>query len=289
MSKKKENYQQSVKIPKAITLSAKTLQFISPQLASKYVAKLFATPIKHATPKRELKMDEAAKKEWLTIPSLQKDVMVYLYGQSDKKVLLVHGWSGRGTQLSKIADTLLKAGYSTVSFDAPAHGRSTGKTTNMLEFIDTVMEIDKKYGPFEAAVGHSLGSMTLVNCASRGLKTKAMVLIGSGDKIDDIIYDFAFKLGLKEKIGDRLKLNFDNIAMEDVNNYSASFAAEKVTIPVLLFHDENDLDSPIASSENIHHKLKNSTLIRTKGLGHRKILGNDEVIKQLSDFIKLHS
>jgi esterase/lipase len=43
---------------------------------------------------------------------------VYQYGQSDKKVLLVHGWSGRGTQLVKIADALLKSGYSTISFDA---------------------------------------------------------------------------------------------------------------------------------------------------------------------------
>jgi esterase/lipase len=40
-----------------------------------------------------------------------KSVVVYQYGQSDKKVLLVHGWSGRGTQLVKIADALLKSGF----------------------------------------------------------------------------------------------------------------------------------------------------------------------------------
>ena len=73
--------------------------------------------------------------------------------------------------------------------------------------------------------------MTLVNAASRGFKTNAMVLIGSGDKIDDIIYDFTNKLGLKEKIGDSIKMGFDKIAMEDVNNYSASIAAEDVKIP----------------------------------------------------------
>jgi hypothetical protein len=51
------------------------------------------------------------------IPTINKSVVVYQYG-SDKKVLLVHGWSGRGTQLVKIADALLKSGCSTISFDA---------------------------------------------------------------------------------------------------------------------------------------------------------------------------
>jgi hypothetical protein len=42
---------------------------------------------------------------------------------------------GRGTQLFKIADELLKQGYSTIGFDAPAHGKSPGKTTIMVDFI----------------------------------------------------------------------------------------------------------------------------------------------------------
>jgi alpha-beta hydrolase superfamily lysophospholipase len=80
-----------------------------------------------------------------------------------KKVLLVHGWSGRGTQLFKIADELLKQGYSTISFDAPAHGKSPGKTTIMVDFITTILEIEKQFGPFDAAIGHSLGGMSVLN------------------------------------------------------------------------------------------------------------------------------
>jgi alpha-beta hydrolase superfamily lysophospholipase len=85
-----------------------------------------------------------------------------------KRVLLVHGWSGRGTQLFKIADELLKQGYSTISFDAPAHGKSPGKTTIMVDFITTI-EINKQFGPFDAAIGHSLGGMSVLN-AKKGLK-----------------------------------------------------------------------------------------------------------------------
>ncbi|MCM5662922.1 alpha/beta fold hydrolase [Galbibacter mesophilus] len=286
MEQKKENYQQTIKIPKPISCSAKALAFVSPKLASKFVARLFATPMKHKIPKREYKMEQESIKEKLQIPSLHKEIVVYSYGNSKKKILLVHGWSGRGTQLAKIAEALLEQGYSTISFDGPAHGKSPGKTTNMLEFVDAVIEVDKKHGPFEAAVGHSLGSMTLLNAVRSGLKLKTMVLVGSGDSINDIIYDFTNKLGLKDNIGDRVKKKFDSIAQEDVNNYSASIAAKDVAIPVLLIHDKNDLDSPLESSKNIHKNLANSKLIITEGLGHRKILGDEKVINTLTAYIE---
>jgi hypothetical protein len=42
-----------------------------------------------------------------------------IYGKVKRKII-IRSWDGRGTQLVKIADELLKSGYST-GFDAPAH------------------------------------------------------------------------------------------------------------------------------------------------------------------------
>jgi hypothetical protein len=39
------------------------------------------------------------------------------------------------------ADELLKTGYSTISFDAPAHGKSP-ENTIMVDFIATILEIE---------------------------------------------------------------------------------------------------------------------------------------------------
>ena len=47
---------------------------------------------------------------------------MYQYGERKRKILLEYGWSGRGTQLFKIADELVQKRFSTISFDAPAHG-----------------------------------------------------------------------------------------------------------------------------------------------------------------------
>ena len=115
MAKNKEIKSQALKIPKIIKLTAKLLQTISPHLATLFAAKLFTTPIKHKIPKREIPMDKQSKQNKLWIPAIHKEIVVYHYGNSNKKILLIHGWSGRGTQLFKIAETLLQLGYQTIS------------------------------------------------------------------------------------------------------------------------------------------------------------------------------
>lgn len=285
MPKKTLNPKQSLKIPKLILQVSKVITFISPKLATLFVAKLFSTPIKHKIPKRELEMDRKSIQTLIEIPVINKKVVIYQYGESDKKILLSHGWSGRGTHLFKIADELLKAGYSTISFDAPAHGKSPGRTTIMSEFVETMLEIEKQFGPFEAAVGHSLGGMSLLNATKRGLAINRLAIIGSGDIIQDILDDFVAKLELKPSTSTQLRLHFEKKFGEEMDNYSAYKSALKVAIPVLVIHDKNDTEVPVAAAIHIHKHLKNGELFLTEGLGHRKILGNSEVIKKVVEFI----
>ena len=282
MSSKKK---QHLKIPKVIIFIGKILQFFSVKLTTLYLARLFTTPIKHKVPKRELEMDDHSIKETLLIPSVNKKIVVYQYGKSDKKILLVHGWSGRGTQLVKFADAFVDKGYATISFDAPGHGKSPGNSTIMTEFIASILEIDKKFGPFEAAVGHSLGGMALLNAIKKGLKINRLIIIGSGDKVKDILDDFVSKLELKPEYSSHLQQHFEKKYNEPMENYSAHCAAKTIDIPVLVIHDENDNEVPVETSINIHDNLKNGELLITQHLGHRKILGNPFVIEKTIEFI----
>lgn len=285
MTKKAEIPNQSLQIPKAITRTAKFLQAISPKLATLFAAKLFTTPLKYKIPKREFHMEENSRQTKLFIPKINKEIVVYHYGESEHKVLLVHGWSGRGTQLFKIADGLLSKGFSTLSFDAPAHGKSGSKTTLMPEFIASILEIEKQFGPFEFAIGHSLGGMSILNAIKQGLKIKKAVIIGSGDIIQDILDDFVLKLELNPKVALMMKNHFEKKFGEPMENYAASFAARSVEIPVLIIHDENDEEIPIQAARNIHRNLKFGQIFITEKLGHRKILGDKKVIEKILDFI----
>lgn len=286
MAKKAINPTKSLKIPKIIIISAKICAFISTKLVTKFGAKIFTTPIKHKVPKRELEMDAKSWQELIYVPAIEKSVVTYLYGKSDQKVLLVHGWSGRGTQLFKIADELLENGYSTVSFDAPAHGKSKGDTTIMSEFIASILEIEKQFGPFEIAIGHSLGGMSVLNAIKDGLKVKKAIIIGSGDIVQDILDEFTFKLGLKKEISIHLRDYFENMYQVKMDDFSAYKAAQKIEIPVLVMHDNDDPEVSVKAGIHIHENLKNGSLFLTEGLGHRKILGNHSVIKKILEFIK---
>jgi len=286
MAKKANNPTQSLKIPQFIILSSKICALISTKLVTSYAAGLFTTPIKHKVPKRELEMDQKSIQKTLLVPAIQKSIVTYEYGKSDRKILLVHGWSGRGTQLFKIADELVKNGYSTISFDAPAHGKSKGKRTIMSDFIYSILEIEKQYGPFEIAIGHSLGGMSVLNAIKDGLKVNKAVIIGSGDIVQDILDEFISKLGLKQEISNRLRDLFEKKYQTKMNDYSAYIAAQKVTIPVLVIHDEDDPEVSVKAGIHIHENLQFSSLFLTQGLGHRKILGEKNVIKKILDFIK---
>lgn len=288
MAKKVINATKSLEIPQIIILSAKICSFLSIKLATKFAARIFTTPIKHKAPKREFEMDKKSLQKTILLPDLKKNIVTYHYGESNRKVLLVHGWSGRGTQLFKIADELLLNGYSTISFDAPAHGKSKGSTTIMSEFIASVLEIEKQFGPFEIAIGHSLGGMSVLNAIKDGLKVKKAIIIGSGDIVQDILEEFIFKLKLKKVFSEYLRVFFENKYQLKMDDFSAYRAAQKIESPVLVIHDNDDPEVPVKAGIHIHKNLENGSLFLTDGLGHRKILGNQNVIKRILEFIKIN-
>ncbi|MBQ4819369.1 alpha/beta hydrolase [Aquimarina sp. MMG016] len=276
---------QTLLVPKSIQYTGKLLNWLSPFVASRFAARIFLTPFGYQMPEREKLMYDNSKKEKVFIDKVNRDIIIYQYGDSDKKVLLSHGWSGSGTQLSKIADQLLLNGYSTVSFDAPAHGKAPGKRTIMPHFLETINYIEKEYGPFEAAIGHSLGGMALLRTTKFGLSIKKLVIIGTANSITAVTKNFAKSLGLSKKVAQHLKTYFDKRYGEDLDNYSGSVSAAGVKIPTLVIHDKNDVDVHYSSAHEIVDKLEKGKLLLTENLGHRKILGNDKVISEIIKFI----
>lgn len=271
-------------VPKIIILIGRFLYRISPVLAEKFARRLFITPIKHKIPKREFQMEAASQQSKLFVPSINKEIVVYTYGNSNKKILLVHGWSGRGTQLVKIADAFLENGYATISFDAPAHGKSGTKTTLMLEFIESILEVEKQYGPFEFAVGHSLGGMSILNAVKKGLQIKKAVVIASGNSVINIVNTFTEKIGLPNKVAVLMKNNFEKKYHLEMESFSAYVVAKEVKIPVLVIHDNDDEDISVSEAYHLAENLSNKEILITNNLGHRKILGDLKVIEKIVEF-----
>jgi len=276
----------TVQIPQYIRSSVKALSFLSNKWATKLAMKLFITPFKFPLPKREIHMDTFSVKYPLELPKAKKDILVYENGNGTKKALLIHGWNGRGTQLFSIAKELTQSGYTVISFDAPGHGKASKNTSVMTEFMEAAFVLERKYDGFDIVIGHSLGGMTAINVLSRGFQARKAVIIGSGDIIQDIMDDFIKRIGLKPKIGIKLKELFEKTYNENIDNYTISNQIQKVKIPVLIIHDRNDLDVPYTAAEHIYSKAPNAELYLTEKLGHRKILGNGNVLQKIKEFIE---
>lgn len=230
-------------------------------------------------------MAESAQKKRLFVNDIGKEIHLLSYGYSKRKVLLVHGWAGRSTQLFAFADRLLEKGLMVISFDGPAHGKSSGSTTDMADFLATIKKIEQTYGPFEAAIGHSFGGMCLYNAVADFLQIKALATFGSGDIFSNILKLFVKNLGLKESIHLKLLYYLEKKWKVKTDDFASSLVARHITIPTLVVHDTEDGDVPVRYAHDIRQSLQNGTLLITKGLGHTKILRNRDIVNRTVDFI----
>ena len=274
-----------LEVPRYIKNTSKVLQTLNKNMAAAFALKLFETPIKYKMPKREQKMYEVSHKSKLTLPESGKEIVIYENKFGPKKVLLVHGWNGRGTQLVSIAKAFKELNYTIISFDAPGHGKSTKTAANMKHFIEAVFELDKKYNGFDVMIGHSLGGMSVINSLGRGLQTDKAVIIGSGNTTKAITEDFLGTIGMKQKLTSTLINLFERKYNDKMTNYDVADQALKVNVPVLIIHDKNDKDVPFTAAEAISKNLQNNELLITTGLGHRKILGDEKVIEKIVQFV----
>ncbi len=281
----KKHKKKNTRIIPSVVNFGKFLQFLAKPLAAEFMLKLFQTPIKHEMPNREQIMFKSALKERLKIPGINKEIQVYNYGYSKKKILILHGWAGRGTQLFTISDKLLENGYMVISIDGPAHGFSEGKRTNMTEFIKTIKTVQKKYGPFTAAIGHSFGGMVLLKCTKEFLKINKLVVIGTANDIKEIIHDLARKLKLKPSTANYVLHKLQKQFKNNLETLTSEASAKCIDIPALVIHDTDDKEVPVSCAYKIRRNLSNGSLLITHNLGHQRILKDISVQNRIIEFL----
>jgi pimeloyl-ACP methyl ester carboxylesterase len=257
------------------------LEKTAPRVAHKIAYNLFFTPIRFKTPSREAPILEVAEKHVALVNN--KNTVFYSWGNpNDPLVVLVHGWMGRASQLYKLIEKLVESQYYVVAFDGPAHGASSGIQTNITEFSEALKYIETHYGPIFYGVGHSYGGRALIYACSEGLKLKNLIFIATPSISQYIVKQFEEKLNASPATGKYfLKKVFKRHGVE-FKDVSASELIQKVEIKRLfLVHDEKDKDVPIEHAQLMEERFPEAKTLYTKGLGHTRILRNDDVIKQV--------
>jgi pimeloyl-ACP methyl ester carboxylesterase len=207
-------------------------------------------------------------------------------------VYLVHGWGGLGSQLAAFVEPLVSAGHRVVLFDAPAHGDSDpgpagpGRThgVEMGRALDAVFA---RFGPAEAVVAHSLGTIATYLALRFGwLGSDRLVLIAPMVEAQALFDQFQRALGFGARTRRAFDREVDRFVGLPVGEFDAIVQASHVEqVPTLVVADVDDRQTPYADVLRLAGALPDAELVTTEGLGHRRILRDPDVVAQVVDFI----
>jgi len=212
-------------------------------------------------------------------------IAVYKWGEGPV-VLFVHGWSGRGSQVAAFIEPLNRAGYQVISVDARGHGESPGDRTNILECAAVLKAMNKTYGPVYAAITHSFGGMVLAYALKQGMQVERVVCISAPANIEFLVDVFAQTLNMHSSVVDvmwrRLEQRFEGGFRDRISTVNN---VKNLSVPALVIHDEDDVGVPWQQGRMITDAWPGAQFLKTKGLGHGRILRDVETIQAAVEFI----
>jgi len=271
-------------ILKALRLGFQVVGRLSPSIAGRAAYALWFRPTRFKVPATERRFLKSAVIKQLELSP--HTITTYAWGESGPMVLLVHGWSGRGSQLGAFVNPLLEAGYRVISFDAPAHGMSSGKRTTIYEIADVIVGLQSHYGNFDAVITHSFGGPSTALALKRGFAIKRMVSLSPPSTTRKLVEKFLSALRIPKKAGDNMMRRFETEFGKHIwDEVSMMNSVQDITIPGLLIHDTADEDVPWQEGQAVADAWTNARFVQTSGLGHRRILRDKSVIDSAVRFI----
>lgn len=229
--------------------------------------------------------------EPFVVESLGAAVRGHVWGDGPV-VYLVHGWGGRGSQFTAYVEPLTVAGFRVVLFDAPAHGDSDPgpvgpRRTHGVEFGKALDAAFAKFGPAHAVVAHSLGTVsTYLTLRFGWLSTQRLVLLAPMVEAVSLFDQFQRALGFGARTRRAFDRHLDAFVGIPVDEFDARFQAAHVDpVPTLVVHDRGDRQTPYALAVSLVEALPTARLVTTDGLGHRRILRDDAVLRNVVSFL----
>ena len=247
-------------LPKIYGAYFNSIALYSRKVAAKKAFDLFCSPRKGKVLAHQKKFLDAALLKKVEVDGVQ--FQSYRWNGDRDTVLLLHGWESNSFRWRNLISFLQNERFDIIALDAPAHGYSSGTIFNAPLYVKGMRPLIEQYKP-KHIVAHSIGGMTALSIIANGYQNI---------------------LGLNKKVMEAMEALFLDLFGLPMNDFSTAKFAEHIAIKGLLIHDSFDMVTPVTGSEKVHRSWKESTLIKTKNLGHS--LHQVEVSKAVIDFLK---
>ncbi|AGK58986.1 hypothetical protein HYPDE_36573 [Hyphomicrobium denitrificans 1NES1] len=234
--------------------------------------------------------------QWRRIETPVGEVQTYVF-EPDQQiapgiVLIVHGWTGESSFITAIAEAIRRNGFRVGLFDLPAHGLSSGRSTNLIDCARATVSVGEQLGPVHALVTHSFGGLIAL-VASEGhapmpgkLTTKHIALIASPNHLSDITDHFARYWGLNDAGRRAFEHRLERIGGRTLDCFAAVKLLPASGVGGLVIHAPDDIDVPFRCAEEIVAGVPDMELHSFNGLGHRNILFASPVARTITSYLK---
>jgi len=273
---------------KLICIFFKLISHIAPAFAARCAYRLFHYPVD--TQRKHWNEKPLPTPKYFTV-SLGDGNILQCYAWGDEHapaVLLVHGWSTNARSMSHLVDALLQKGYRAVSYDALRHGKSKAKRADLADWAKSVQAVLAHIGHVRCIAAHSFGAAAVTVASKQGLDTDKLLFFAPIHDVVSVSNDFANELCIPDPIVKMMRQytwEKNRDAFESFGKDWDDLFHTTLQLPTLIFHDINDKRIPIAHSKKLCSQWPSAILVKTKGLGHRKILDDEKVIEQSCRFI----
>lgn len=209
------------------------------------------------------------------------------------RFLMVHGWGSRSEYMAALAEGVAAAtGGEVVLLDFPGHGASSGHALDARLAVEAISLADKRFGPFEGAIGHSFGGASLMVAACRflpqfpALRARRLALIGAPSEMDGIFRYFSRQYGLSRLTERHLEREVRRVTGRRTGDFDIARAGQVYDGPVLVVHAEDDKEVSADHARRYASIGANVRIGWANGWGHRRIVAAPPVIDLVSHFMK---
>lgn len=256
---------------------------LTPPLAGRWLATLFCTPQRRPPLSRELKWLEGSTRSAV---SYQKNynLPIWTWGEGPT-VLLVHGWSGRGSQMAGMAHSLVEAGFKVVAFDLPGHGDADGKLSALPMFAKAIRLVADQVGPLHGIIAHSLGTTGVSLALAGGLSVEKVVYMAPPENMPIYLQRTGKLLGFRPGIAARAQKHLKTLYGLPLKSARATTFGPAMSASLLVIHDDTDTDVLLEEGKLVARHWPGAELIVTHGHGHNRLVRMPETVEIAVGFL----
>jgi len=253
----------------------KTLRILAPNLALKVAKRILFKPKSH-------RGVWTSQTKTLTQITRYGKVKIHKYGKG-KCIWLIHDWSGSGHDFWPLMQKLEEKGYSTITFDFPAHGQNQSQFCSLPKMINVFNNIANSLFEPHLVIAHGMGAAAVANSQWFSRYSKNLLLVSP------VLDTYKKLLHLVNQSG------FDNELFDQAIHQL--YCREKMLLPELnatpklnefegelkILHEYNGDIETISMNENLT-RLKKGDLVTIKPLGYKKIIKSQKIINMIESY-----